>query len=136
MKLDYLASGSDDCPLIRLQSTDPGDFAQLFEAVRQLQSSDEKVRIDALPMIQAINGCSLTLGVGARKPGIYRISKTNPQAFEWIEPRHRWENVEGLIEPFMQPGTGHQWLCGNNAPGMLGDSEITVLITSHKDGGW
>jgi len=142
MELDYLESGSQDCPLIRLQSADAEDFLQLRKAIEQLRiGTEETLRLNKLPFIKSIDGTSLVLlsAATSNHVGVRRLKQAEPGTFEWTLPADKWEWVEELIKPFEERDDSagyHQWLTGWDAAGLAGDSEIAVVITSHKGGAW
>lgn len=138
MKLEFLESGSADCPLIRIYGTSAADFAQLREAAQTLANGEAaSVAIDQLPGLKAIDNCSLLFAVGASHASVKPIRKLkNAFAFTLTQPD--WEVIADLIEPFTKSPVGsyHQWLCGKEAGGLLGKSTISNVISSHEAGSW
>jgi hypothetical protein len=129
MKIELLANGSNDCPLIRFYGGDAQTFVQLKQAFERLASEETAVvALHDLPGVEALAGCCLVAEVGRRDRGIVR-KETN--VFSWILTPGTWDNVAGLIEPFCQPGAaGYQWL--DQVP----SSDARVLVTTSESGYW
>lgn len=139
--LDYIESGYRECPLIRLKSTHSEDFYELRKSIEQVRLGNAKtLQLDKLPFINSLDAISLRLVLGATKKriGVRKIKGAAPGVFEWILPEHMWEWVEDLIKPFESPEAGgsHQYLAGCEARGLLGDSLITVIISTLENGAW
>jgi hypothetical protein len=122
MKLDYLASGSPDCPLIRLYDFSTAEVAQLHALVSGLASgATERVEIHRLPFVEPVGGCRLAL---VRRPWDQAVVRgTETTEFECRFTVAAWDNLAGLVEPFMEGANGFQWLAG--APG-----EAALLLTA------
>jgi hypothetical protein len=117
MKLEYLASGSTDCPLIRLYDFTPAEAQQLVEEIEPLSKNEsDRLVLEQLPWIEPIAGCSLTLCVRKWDQGVVRIGKAFQ--FECGFTADTWDNVIALIEPFTKRAAGYQWLAG--IPGEAG----------------
>jgi hypothetical protein len=125
VKLEYLASGSPECPLFRLYRFDQSEARQLSELVKSLATGDRQdVALHNEEWVESVGGCSLNLLRGARDQGI-RQSRTFP--FECVLTPDGWSNVEGLLEPFSEArASGFQWLTH--------DGRVALLIS--KDGKW
>jgi hypothetical protein len=120
MKLEYLAAGSKDCPLIRLYSFTPAEAGQLLADVTELSSGAvERVEVDRLPFVQPVGGCRLAL---VRTIWDRAIVKVGSSAFECGFTLGTWDNVAALIEPFARGTFGFQWLA--DLPG-----EATLLLS-------
>lgn len=125
MKLEYLADGAPECPLIRLYGFPAAEAAQLVAAVGGLASgSVGRVETHRLPFVEPIGGCQLTL---VRRPWDRAVVQVGMSAFECGFTAETWGNVAGLIEPFAKDADGFQWLAG--APG----AAVVLLSAS---GGW
>jgi hypothetical protein len=62
MKLEYLASGSPDCPLIRLYDFTGAEVTQLHALVSGLASgAAERIEVHLLPFVEPVGGCRLAL---------------------------------------------------------------------------
>lgn len=126
MKIEYLASGSPDCPLVRIHSFGTSEISALRAICRKLhEGSLDEYSLGSLPDLESIGGCQITLKAESRDRGLVLIAP--PASFEWILSRETWDNIEGLLEPFEQSdAAGHQWL---NASG-----GFSALIS--RDGMW
>jgi hypothetical protein len=126
MKLQFLADGSPDCPLIRLYDFQPTDAQRLKELFDCLATgSRTSVSLHEEPGIEPVARCRLSLQVGKRNSGIIQ---EGPLSFELILTAAGWSDVAFLTEPFCefaQPNT-HQWL--NE------DGRISFLLS--PDGRW
>jgi len=125
MKLEYLADGAPECPLIRLYDFAAAEAARFVAAVAGLASgSVEPVETHRLPFVQSIGGCQLTL---VRRPWDQAVVQTGMSAFECGFTADTWCDVAGLIEPFARGADGFQGLAGS--PG-----EAVVLFSA--SGAW
>jgi hypothetical protein len=121
MKLEYLASSSSDCPLIRLFDFTRAEAAELCSIVAKRASGElEEVAIDELPFVTAIEGCRLTLVASAWDAGV--VQEPDGSFSCRLSPA-TWDNVAALIEPFANDATGYQWLVG-----MPGDAAILLSV--------
>ena len=126
MKLDYLGSGSLDCPLVRLYDFTPGEAMKLHRAISRLaENVVDQIAVHEMRTVQAVEGCRLVFRVREWDHGIVRCG--TPCDFECGFTRGTWDNVAGLVEPFAEGGGGFQWLAG--APG-----EASLLLS--VDGKW
>lgn len=111
MKLEYLADGSADCPPLRLYDFTPAEARQLLGAVAALASeAAESVEVHRLPFVAPIGDCRLTL---ARRPRDQAVMRVGRSAFECRFTAGTWDNVAGLVEPFVEGTRGFQWLAGS-----------------------
>jgi len=128
MKLDCLADGAPDCPLVRLYDFSPADSAQLLATLTALASGAvERVEVNSLPFVEPLRGCRVFF---VRRPwdqAIIRGTKTNE--FECGFTVETWNKLAGLVEPFAQGGDGFQWLAG--VPG-----DVALLLTASVSGQW
>jgi hypothetical protein len=122
MKLEYLAEGSADCPLLRLYDFTSDEAKQLLIAVTGLATGSlERVDVERLPFVEPVEDCRLCL---VRSPWDRAVVRIGPSAFECGFTSARWDNVAGLIEPFAEEGSvgGFQWLA--TSPG-----EVAFLLS-------
>jgi hypothetical protein len=124
MKLDYVAIGSSECPLIRLYDFTSIEAEQLHAAIADLASGARK-RIEAhrLTFVEAIGGCRLGLVCRDWGQGVIQV---RPQEFECGFTTGTWDNIAGLVAPFGQNANGFQWLAG--VPG-----EAALLFSATGD---
>jgi hypothetical protein len=100
MKLEFLATGSSDCPSIRLYEFSWAEAQNLRELVKSLSNGSEKsVALDEQPGIESVQGCHLTLRPGEREQGVHQAG---PSRFECILSSIGWGNMDGLLEPFCE----------------------------------
>jgi hypothetical protein len=121
MKLEFLASGSPDCPLIRLYDFDNAAVVLLREVFRRLSdASVSNTPLHEQKAIEAVDGCRLDLRLGSRDSGIVQ---TGPLRFECILTTEGWSEVVDLMEPFCESENmkGYQWL--NE------DGEVSLLLS-------
>src|SRR5262249_34809201 len=94
MKLEFLASGSPDCPLIRLYEFTSKDAYELRRIVLQLARGEETiVWLHEQPNVTAIGGCELALRQGKKDRG---VSATSLLKLEWILSPVSWLQVAGF----------------------------------------
>lgn len=125
MKLDFLRSGSPDCPLIRLYEFDLRQIEALQRiALRLTQDASAVVVLHREAGVQQIDGCELVLRQGNQDRGVEQSAECT---FEWTLTKGAWLDVATLLQPFRQPEfNGYQWL---NRVG-----KIAVLLSA--DGKW
>jgi hypothetical protein len=137
MKIEHLAEGAADCPLIRIFGASVAEFRTLRSAIVALVNGQSTaVEVHALPGFQAVNGEKLTLIVGDGDSG---IEQRGMLSFRWMLPRQKWDDVAALIEPFTASARDlarHQWLCGREASWGLNDSQIALVLSSSASGQW
>jgi len=124
VKLEYLADGAPECPLIRLYEFDQVQARKLREVIGAMIAGERQAAaLHHEQWVEPLGGCSLILRAGSRNNGVRRAKDLR---FEWVLNVDGWSNVEGLIEPFSESETaGFQW---------LNDGAIAVLIS--RDGHW
>jgi hypothetical protein len=114
MRIEYLATGSADCPLIRLfdfSRHEASELASLF--ARLSDGTADSADLSEAPWAQPVSGCRLLLQVGTSDVGITPTSALNE--FICLLTRERWSALRDLAEPFCAAGPGtYQWLddCG------------------------
>jgi hypothetical protein len=123
MNIEFLESGSKDCPLIRIYGNEPAVCQRLMVAFEQLADGRvEEICLTGLPGAEPLGGCCLIALAGRPDQGIVRKASN---VFWWILTPGSWDNVASLIEPFCQrQAGGHQWL--DQVPA----SEAKVLIST------
>ena len=122
MKLEFLSEGSHDCPLIRLYDFDATGAARLREAFRSLaDGSSRAIDLHEEWWIEPLEGCRLTLRVGARDLGVVQRL---PMAFDCVLGKEGWLEMADKSGPFCQGPLREeecQWL--NQ------DGEISLLLS-------
>jgi hypothetical protein len=124
MKLEFLADGSDDCPLIRLYDFDLTGAMRLREALRALSDgSRQSIPLHEEWWMKPVDDCQLVLRVGRRDLGVVQRLTMR---FECVLTEDGWLEVKGLTDPFcIEPENeaivSYQWL--NE------DGEISLLLS-------
>jgi hypothetical protein len=135
MKIEYLESGSPDCPLIRIYGNNCGEFSTLADTIIQLhQGSIQHAVLTELTHFEGIDGCILTAAIG-HEEGVSRFSK---EEFRWSLSQSKWSMVADLISPFTRSHLYdmHQWLSGKEAIALLNQGIISILISTDPRGSW
>jgi hypothetical protein len=130
MKLDYLAEGSELCPLLRLYDFTPGEAQQLLEAAHELASAGSPmIAIHELSFVEGRQGCRLTWRLTDDDHGIV---PHGGNVFTCDLSASGWSDLAMLIEPFVAlPANGYfQWLIGG-----LNTAHSPSLLLS-PDGQW
>ncbi|HUA02047.1 MAG TPA: hypothetical protein VMB02_17045 [Candidatus Aquilonibacter sp.] len=125
MKLEFLADGSPDCPLIRLygfQTADAQRLKELFDCLAA--GSRTNVSLHEQLGIEPVAGCRLNLQIGKQNIGIVRKGPLN---FELILTAAGWSDMASLAEPFCEAAqpNAYQWL--NE------DGEISLLLSPNGE---
>jgi hypothetical protein len=124
VKLEYLETGSADCPLIRLYEFNSTDIERLrAEVMRLMDGSVSRIRLEKIVPVTSIGGLESAFVQGARDRGVVRNGRNT---FEVVLTSEGWDRVEGLLEQFCEPGSGYQWLCEQ------GDASLLLS----RDGSW
>ena len=111
MKIEYLESGSEDCPLLRLFGFEESDVAALRDACLSLAAGRiAEFRLDGQSWVESIGGCNLILRSGVKNQGA-RWGKYVTDAFTIELNSEGWLDVADRMEPFITNRTcGFQWL--------------------------
>src|SRR6267142_5046990 len=109
MKLEFLPSGSSDCPLIRLFQFNDEEVIRLksfFDSLSNSSVSD--LALHEAPWIEQVNACQLYLRIGKSNLGVRTVGPGN---FECVLTCAAWDDMACLVEPFCKPrASGYQWL--------------------------
>ena len=118
MKLEFLAEGSRECPLIRLYDFTQEEAQQLRQVFYSLADGSLKTAtLEDMPFVEAVQGCQLKLLAGTSDRGIH---STASNVFECALTRLGWDNVGGLTDPFCQLSSKKfQWLTKQGRIGLL-----------------
>ncbi len=109
MKLEFLSTGSADCPLVRLYAFGPDEAETLRGAITLLVTgAKDCVAVHELSCVEAVGDCELRLRLGSRDRGLVRVALA--ASFDCVLTPESWKNVAGLIEPFVLSSGGYQWL--------------------------
>lgn len=140
MRLEYLDSGSRDCPLLRLYGSDSAPARAFSETAAMLSASDgETAELHRLPGVVAVDDCQVMLRSSTRSPlGISRLSKQLEFVMH-LKPDY-WTTVSEILAHFVDSPNwrsgAHVWLIGGEARGLLGDSPIGFVVSSRQSGQW
>lgn len=126
MKIEYLESGSEDCPLLRLFGFEESDVASLRDECLSLAAGRiAEFRLDGQSWVESIGGCGLVLCAGERNKGACKGRRAD--AFTIELNSEGWLEVADKIQPFITNHTrGFQWLSDQG--------EFNVLLS--WDGRW
>jgi hypothetical protein len=118
MKLEYLAEGSRDCPLVRLYEFNQAEARTLRNLARSLATGERhSVSLHDEVWAESVGGCRLTFRRGNRNLGVREVDPLN---FECVLTSDGWSNVEGLLDPFCDSHTaGFQWLTSGGSVSLL-----------------
>ena len=118
VKLEYIAEGSQDCPLIRLYSFDQPAVLRLRKIVEALSNrSSVSMALHDERGVESVNSCKLILRSGTKDRGVLQ---TGPLAFECTLTPDTWSCVKELIDPFCESSsTGFQWLSDHGKISLL-----------------
>ncbi len=109
MKVEFLAEGSQDCPLLRLydfEFEEAVSLRQIFVSLRD--GARDLVHLEGESGFESMGGCQLTLRLGKRDLGIVQKAKAE---FDCVLTQEGWDDMACRLEPFCQPGcSGYQWL--------------------------
>jgi len=126
MKMEYLADGHSNCPLIRLYDFDLADAKRLREAFRCLAAgSRESLPLHQEWWIEPLEDCALDLRRGTRDLGVVERA---PSRFECVATDKGWTRMSSLTDPFCQPVMKESCTWLNRA------GEVSLLLT--PSGGW
>jgi hypothetical protein len=110
VRIEYMAEGSDDAPLILIWSEKSRAACQLLNGINRLKDGDCNVlRIHDLSGFEAVEGVELHATVNASVSGLIQ---TSPRKFNWRLSKEGWQTVADLLAPFCDshnPGS-YQWL--------------------------
>jgi hypothetical protein len=109
MKIEFLKSGSPECPVVRLYEFEASGAYHLRRiALRLARGPYQAIPLHEEPVALSIGGCQLSLSRGERDRGVL---ETAPLEFSWGFSRSSWLRVAGLIRPFSRGDlNGFQWL--------------------------
>lgn len=110
MKVEFLAEGAHDCPLIRLYAFDHTAVLKLNDLISALTTgAATQVSLHKQPWIEPVDGRKLELLLGERNAG---ISQTGLLRFECTLSHDGWDDMVGLLEPFCESNRpdSYQWL--------------------------
>jgi len=122
MKLEFLADGSDDCPLIRLYDFDVTGATRLREAFRALSDgARQSIPLHEEWWMRSVEDCQLILRLGKRDLGVVQRL---PMRFECVLTEEGWLEAMEKTNPFCEASGNqqaeiHQWLNYDGEVGLL-----------------
>jgi len=122
MKLDFIA----DCAMLRLSEFSADEVRRFRDELSRLIAGQiSSLAVHELPFVNAASDCELILACDRQETG---LEYTGPSQFTCGWSSATWDNIIGLLEPFIEGSSGYQWLSGPR------DTGISWLIS--KDGTW
>lgn len=127
MKIEYLKSGPEECPLVRIYGNEMRELMALHHHVARLCAGDKKhVSVHELPGYTGVDACKLTFHSSNRAKG---ISQINEHEFNCYLDTESWCQIEEQIKTLVESSSeGYQWL--NES------SNISLLLSTYKTGAW
>jgi hypothetical protein len=128
MKIEFLAEGSPDCPLIRFYDGTGDDISALADTIdRLIAGHPSEISLSRERKFSMLNFADLRLSSEPGQPGVAPLAN----GFLWRQSKGGWTEVRELLEPFLQPMSGNyfQWLD-------LDRGEIAVLFSPGREGRW
>jgi hypothetical protein len=126
MKMEYLASGAVECPLIRLYHFTSIELDQLCNIFASLASGiTNSVELHEQPFVQSINVCRLILRTGTRDGGIER---NRAGGFDCILTQSGWEDELERARCLVIAPNRFEWL--------LWDIPTEVQLLLSQNGLW
>ena len=120
MKIEFLAEGAPECPLIRLFAFAPDHVERLRRACGSL--ADGEARVIALheqPWVHPVGGCRLEFHIAPSDVGITTPAPGAP--FVLALSAEGWRQVDDKLVPFVAAASGFNWLSS--------DGDVTLLIS-------
>jgi hypothetical protein len=126
MKLEFIAEGAPDCPLIRVFGFSNREFRRLRDACADLaEGRRAEYPLHGQPWVEPIHACRLTLRIGGADAG---VSVVAGGVFELWYDEEAWHEVRAKLEALMASSDGYQWLTD------AAEGGIDVLVS--RDGKW
>ena len=128
MKIEFLADGAEDCPLIRMYDYRLEDIRLMQQMCRDLAAKTiEEIRLHDQSWIEPVNSCRFIWRTDKKNLGVRRPPDDYEFVLEYNE--EGWHELDGLLEPFAKPFSGgFQWLTQQG--------DVNVLISANVDGTW
>jgi hypothetical protein len=124
MKVEFLADGSDDCPLIRLYCFDITEAMRLREAFRALaDGSRQSIPLHEEWWVKTIDDCALELRLAQRDLGIVQRL---PMRFECVLTDEGWREAVERTEIFCAAPEGRQ---SESFQWLSRDGEVSLLLS-------
>jgi len=116
MKREFLASGSPDCPPIRLFPFNRQEIARLQKLFESLSDgSATNLALHEQAGFEQVNPCRPNLRVRKADEGLRAVA---PETSACVLSEAAWDNMAGLVESLCKPNAaGCQWI--NQSAGIL-----------------
>jgi len=109
VRIEYLESGSVDCPLLAITAVSSKQLISLHSAFGSLGAGAvDRVLIHELPGTHAEGGVQLVAVLGRSSLGVRKQNRES--LFKWIGDTEQWRMVSELVEPLLRNSDGFQWL--------------------------
>ena len=116
MTLEYFEDGDRGLPLLVLHGGDISERAELYRIFEALAAGTTRlVRLHELPFLHNPGGLTFTAASCDVDFGVEQ-DKSN-STFQWKRSRESWDQIAGLMEPFVVEGTGGGFQYLNDAEG-------------------
>lgn len=136
MKIEFLADGAAETPLIRVYGAEAAHLATLEAVLRSLAGGHRSiVELADLDGFRSVNA-TLALIVGKENLGI-RLP-ADGRSFQWVATRDAFDDAAELVAPLREPSPrGFQWLLGGEG-GMAWQqsTEVGLVVSASERGGW
>jgi len=120
MRLEFLADGADECPLLRFYGWGDGEVTLLREAAEQLATgASRSIEFHRLPFIEAVGDIEFTWVADPWDRGVLVLQ--DKRSFVMQLSPEIWSDVVEIIRPFEQNAVGFNWL--------LAVTEVEVLLS-------
>jgi hypothetical protein len=128
MKIEYFDSAKKRESVLLIYGNEPKNVTTLRKVVHQLANEHlERFAIHELPGFEGVDGCELFFSLGRYDRGIVLLRQ--PRIFECSLRQVWWYNIDGLLEPFCESGTGES----NNLDYGF-SSDVGLIISRNR--GW
>ena len=110
MRTRFFQEGSPECPILAITDFDASEGTTLAESILRMQSAKGNPVIIEGDVRLTLETSSQDLGIGEAVGNQYVCALREST----------WDNVIGLLEPFMNPSqSGYQWLDDSGAVRLL-----------------
>jgi hypothetical protein len=126
MKLEFLAEGSAECPLIRLFEFEPHEVTALRQACSDLAEGRLiEFAVSDQSWAQPINSCRFIWRASKKDIGVRLPTPDQPSVLECS--KEAWREIKGKLSQFIEPHPdAFNWLST--------EGDVKVLIST--DGKW
>jgi hypothetical protein len=111
MRAEFLESGAEDCPILRLYDFTPEQLSALQAiAAELLRGKDIPSKLVSKLQLEGVDGCTLSFRISRTDEGV--IKDRDGLEFKWNLTPSGWQKAADLIDAFRKDyGEGtYQWL--------------------------